>query len=150
MAFLTNSTGQILVTSNMTENMVLISKDPFTTSGIGPTGLTFLPSFIQAYGLNYLKGNISSIGFSSGQASLNFNIKVLNSFYHNSPQNSSFFSGMVGAIAGNFNGTIYYESISVKNINGFITAISHYAGSYDIVLYLNGFNISEASQNLPL
>ncbi len=148
-AFLTNSTGQILVTSNMTENMVLISKDPFTTSGIGPTGLTFLPSFMQAYGLNYLKGNISSIGFSSGQTSLNFNITILNSFYHNSPQNSSFFSGMVGAIAGNFNGTIYYESISVKNINGFITAISHYAGSYDIVLYLNGFNISEASQNLP-
>ena len=148
-AFLTNSTGQILVTSNMTENMVMISKDPFTTSGVGPTGLTFLPSFMQAYGLNYLNGNLSSIGFSSGQTSLNFNIKILNSFYRNSPQNSSFFSGMAGAIAGNFNGTIYYESISVKNINGLITAISHYAGSYDIVLYLNGFNISEASQNIP-
>ncbi|MCL4357002.1 MAG: hypothetical protein M1460_03945 [Candidatus Thermoplasmatota archaeon] len=148
-AFLTNSTGQILVTSNMTENMVMISRDPFTTTGIGPTGLTFLPSFMQEYGLNYLDGNLSSIGFSSGQTSLNFNIKILNSFYSNSPQSSSFFSGMVGAIAGNFNGTIYYESISVKNVNGLITATSHYAGSYDIVLYLNGFNISEASQNIP-
>ncbi len=148
-AFLENSTGKIFVASNMTENMVLISRDPFTTSGIGPTGLSFLPSFMQAEGLNYLKGNTSSVGFASGKSSVNFDIIVLNSFYHISPQNSSFFSGMTGAIAGNFNGTIYYEPISVKNINGLINASSYYAGSFNIVLYLNGFNIAEASQNIP-
>ncbi len=148
-AYLTNNSGTLMVKSNITHNETLTSIDPFT--GLkGPTGLSFLPSFMQLNSFKYLTGNISSVKFSVlYPGGKNLGVNVVNTFYTGNPNSGAFFKGMNGVVAVDVNGTIYYQSFKMLNSSGILNANSYFPGNFHIIVYFQGFNYSDVSFNVP-
>ncbi len=133
-----NESADLLVNHNLEYNFSLTALDPFTVTGAGPTGLGFLPSFEQSSASLYLKNNLSAIDYYTSNPSDQFTLQVSNIFYNRS-LGGSFMKPMVGAIAIDVLGTVFYERIQFSRDNGSAVIPSFYTANYKSMIYVNGF-----------
>ncbi|MGP6294424.1 carboxypeptidase-like regulatory domain-containing protein [Caldiplasma sukawensis] len=140
-----NQTGEIFVNSSINNlNMSLTAWDPFNGQPLNSQqkGLGFLPSFLKSEAENYLKST-SSINYKQNEKVFS-KIQISNSFYSEYPQNISFENKFYGVIAGNFNGTIYYDSV-LLNRSAITELETDFPGIYNIILYIPGFSLISLS-----
>lgn len=142
-----NYTNEIFVNSSINNlNISLTAWDPFSGQPLNSQqkGLSFLPSFMKGEAENYLKSN-SAINYKQNEKVFS-KIQISNSFYSEYPQNISFENKFYGVVAGNFNGTIYYDSV-ILNSNAITELETDFPGIYNIILYIPGFSLITLSAN---
>ncbi len=142
--FQTNASSLLFVKQNMMYNFSLTAKDPFYASGSGPSGLSFLPSFIERNASRYLKGNLSDLNYNLSTSTNHFSLEAYNTFYNNNKGNM-FFKPLRGVVAIDELGTVFYREFNFSQNDGIANVPSFFYGSYRMIIYVNGFNILNES-----
>jgi hypothetical protein len=130
-------------------NFSIQALDPFVKNEVGPfpTGIVGLPSFMLGKGHSSLTNNLSSVDYRGGHVlSGNVSIQLENVFYHTNSTRKDLMSTFYAVAFGYFNGTIYHVTITVNN-TGAIHIPIHFLGSFKLLIYVPGFNLSVSDFN---
>ena len=147
--FQSNNSSLMNIQHDVMYNFSMTAYDPFTVTHNGPTGVSFLPSFMQGGAQSYLKGNLSYIDYNQSNPYDMFNMQAFNRFY-NSTLGDQFMKPMVGAVAVDVLGTIFYEPIKFSEVNGTARVPSYFNSKYKMVIYVNGFDLVRGTYNTPV
>ncbi|MHB1440470.1 MAG: hypothetical protein ACYCSO_04640 [Cuniculiplasma sp.] len=149
-AYMPAKTGGFKVNSTVTNrDITLQAIDPFVAfhSTKVENGTKPLPSFMLPKARAFLSRNLTSTGYSKGfYSSGSIGIQLKNIFYPSSPQNSNLMKTFTIMVMGDFNGSIYYTQ-SIVGGTGLVSIPMHYQGSYPLLIYVPGFNLSDYKFN---